>query len=87
MLYVSPNISSKAITAAMIARVASDIIVHNCCLRLWLVRNGQKIMQWLASKSGFVCGISSELRQVACGGGEVGMPRISPKMNPIRGSQ
>ena len=39
MLYVSPNISPKAITAAMIARVASDIIVHNCCLRLWFVRN------------------------------------------------
>ena len=39
MLYVSPNISPKAITAAMIARVASDIIVHKCRLRLWFVRN------------------------------------------------
>ena len=48
MLYVSPNISSKAITAAMIARVASDIIVHKCRLRLWFVRN----MPQKYSKSG-----------------------------------
>ena len=41
-----------------------------------------------ASKCGFVCNPEQSVaRMVSWKAGGGGMPRISPKMNPIRGSQ